>query len=332
MIYWNQAGQRVKKTVDTIVSKIVANELSQDAVDNALRRVMEVKDRHNLRSRPLPRPADAEKLGKKRIYPKEALEVERRSVTLAQNRDGLLPLRKASLPVSVTGVVGVEILANALEEYYKFVPRQRIASARHGNDIFDFEIDRITSHLLGIRTMIIIVTPEVRLSSQLKLISALQAKDIRVIAVLLGYPDTLPRLAGVDAIVLAYCDPAAPNVALLAVADVLAGRGPLGTMPVVPDVKARAGEMKRFNALDVVRAPAGQLPVDIEAPYVAGLAVPYDPTETIKKVQWDFGDGKKAKGLVVERAYASAGRYPVTLTVTDKKGQVTKRTFYALVE
>jgi hypothetical protein len=180
--------------------------------------------------------------------------------------------------------------------------------------------------------MIIIVTPEVRLSSQLKLISALQAKDIRVIAVLLGYPDTLPRLAGVDAIVLAYCDPAAPNVALLAVADVLAGRGPLGTMPVVPDVKARAGEMKRFNALDVVRAPAGQLPVDIEAPYVAGLAVPYDPTETIKKVQWDFGDGKKAKGLVVERAYASAGRYPVTLTVTDKKGQVTKRTFYALVE
>ena len=80
--------------------------------------------------------------------------------------------------------------------------------------------------------------------------------------------------------------------------------------------------------LDIIRAPAGMLPVTIEPPYVAGLAVPSNATFSLKKTVWDFGDGSKSKELRVERAFGAAGRYPVTLTVSDKKEHTTSRTFY----
>jgi len=38
------------------------------------------------------------------------------------------------------------------------------------------------------------------------------------------------------------------------------------------------------------------------------------------KYEWDFGDGTKASGRIVTHAYATAGRYTVTLTVTDSEG------------
>jgi PKD repeat protein len=41
----------------------------------------------------------------------------------------------------------------------------------------------------------------------------------------------------------------------------------------------------------------------------------------ITDYNWDFGDGKKAKGRVVENIYISPGTFTVSLTVVDKIGQ-----------
>src|SRR5436309_13321163 len=41
---------------------------------------------------------------------------------------------------------------------------------------------------------------------------------------------------------------------------------------------------------------------------------------TIASYAWTFGDGATATGAMPTHAYASAGQYPVTLTVTDNLG------------
>lgn len=44
----------------------------------------------------------------------------------------------------------------------------------------------------------------------------------------------------------------------------------------------------------------------------------FDPGGSIIKYTWDFGDGSKGKGSIVEHVYASAGKYQATLRVTDR--------------
>lgn len=333
MLLWNQAGRRVMRTVDVIAGAISDRRIAQETVDAALGRVMRLKQEKELAGRPMPVLKAAEALSKKRAYPEEVYELERRSITLVQNRNTVLPLNKEkSLPVGVTGVAGVDALKGYLEKYLKHVSSQEIVTAKHGGEIFDFEIDRITKHIRGLRTIVVTLTPDMRVSSQTRLISALQGRGIAVIVVLLGYPDTLPKLSGAEAIVLAYCGPERAELTMKAVADVLVGQAPVGVIPLLSEVRARAGAPAAFNVLDIVRAPAGMLPVTIDPPYVAGLAVPYDPTFSLTKTLWDFGDGAKSKELRVDHTFASAGRYPVTLTVQDKKKHSTTRTFYAVVE
>ena len=43
---------------------------------------------------------------------------------------------------------------------------------------------------------------------------------------------------------------------------------------------------------------------------------------SIVSYEWDFGDGKTAKGKEVKHAYDKAGEYTATLTVTDKEGRI----------
>lgn len=45
-----------------------------------------------------------------------------------------------------------------------------------------------------------------------------------------------------------------------------------------------------------------------------------DPDGTVASYAWDFGDGGKATGVKATHAYAAAGTYTVTLTVTDNLG------------
>ena len=47
---------------------------------------------------------------------------------------------------------------------------------------------------------------------------------------------------------------------------------------------------------------------------------------SLKKFEWDFGDGTNADGKEVKHAYKAAGTYTATLTVTDKDGHSGKTT------
>jgi PGF-CTERM protein len=57
-----------------------------------------------------------------------------------------------------------------------------------------------------------------------------------------------------------------------------------------------------------------------------------DDSGTVASYRWAMGDGSVRYGEVVEHQYASAGTYTVTLTVTDREGNVAAETATVVVE
>lgn len=88
----------------------------------------------------------------------------------------------------------------------------------------------------------------------------------------------------------------------------------LGAVLAVP---ATAGAALTAG-LTAAPSPAAPLTVDFAA---SGSAA--DPGRTIVAFSWDFGDGTSGAGPQVSHAYAGAGVFLVTLTVTDDAGVVT---------
>ena len=57
----------------------------------------------------------------------------------------------------------------------------------------------------------------------------------------------------------------------------------------------------------------------------------YDLSDTIESWEWDFGDGNSATGKTTSHAFATEGNYPVSLTVTNKKGKSDTRISFLYV-
>ena len=328
MLYWNSAGDHVMKSVVTIAHAVRAGELSESTIDEALARILRLKTDRQLSTRPLPSAKNAEKLRTKRQYKKQTYEIERRSVTLVQNRGNALPLAgKASLPAGVTGVVGVEELTKAMRKHTKAVIQQPIMTAKYAGEIVSFEVDRIVPYVGDLRTVVCVFTDTQKTAGQRELIHGLKGKGVNVVVVLLGYPNNLPQLIEADAIVLAYCDDAAVSETMKAVSDVLLGRAAISVPAGLQDLETQVGKAEKFRVFDLIRAPAGRLPVTLTPPFEAGFAIPYNPSLAVKKVQWDFGDGKRAKGLDVEHLYKEPGRRPVTVAIGDQQEETTEVRF-----
>ena len=57
-----------------------------------------------------------------------------------------------------------------------------------------------------------------------------------------------------------------------------------------------------------------------------------DPEGQIRRVQWDFGDGKRAKGMTVDHIYPNVGSYTVKLQVFDESLEMAETTLNINVE
>lgn len=328
MVLWRGASQGQMRGIDRVVQAVRDGIIPEGDLEAKVRRVLELKFARRLNARKKVREAEAEKLTKKRDLVARVYEVERRSITVVKNAGNVLPLvEEGSGPVGVTGTVGVEMMKENLEQYMRPVSQQVITTARHLGDITNFEVDRITRHIGGIRTMVCIVTDQLRPESVRYFIQSVKAEGPKVVAVLLGYPRALPCLEDADAIVLAYCDGADPQESLRAVGEVLAGRGAVAVPPLAAPLQARQGEELVFDIADVARTPLGRLPVEISEAWPAGLGVRLDPGLALKDVAWDFGDGRHGKGPRTTHTYAKAGEYTIALRVTDYQKQRQEQDF-----
>ncbi len=335
MVYWRGSDTQVMRAIDRIVQAVEGGVISETSINASLRRVLSLKETMMQMPRETPTERDAGALTRQKRFQELAYEVERRAITLVQNRNQILPLIDGeSTPIGITGVVGVEELYEALEKDYKQITRQRITTARHIGDIQTFEIERVSSRIRGLRTIVCVLTDDLRPQGQLELVQALRDQGARVVLVIIGYPTHLPLLKEADAIVLAYSEGASLGATLRAVAEVLKGEGAMQITPARSDLVLSVGEARVYDALDVVRAPVGHLPITLDAYYTAGLSVAYNPEKMIRRAQWDFGAGgrRNNRDMRVTHSFDAPGRYPVTLTVTDQNRNEFSRTFRVVVE
>lgn len=331
MILWDGAHTQEMRAVDKITAAVLAGRLDEERINEAIRRVLQYKFDRKAAEPAGGVAAEASALEKKRQLAERVMAVEQQAITLVKNDGNILPLREAkSMPVGITGTVGVELLHKPLEKHFEPISQQHISTARHLGEIQDFEIERVTKHIRGIRTVICILGETDRPRGQVRLIRALKGKGVDVVVILLGYPRNLPYLTDADAILLAYCDSSKYGETIAAMADVIVGEGPVGFIPVTREIAVQTGEARTFNAYDFIRVPAGRLPVTLDERFTAGTALPYDPRFTVKRVRWDFGDGANAKEAKAVHTFKSPGNYPVSLAVTTESGDTSHFTFHVV--
>jgi len=322
MLFWERPGVYVMKAVESIVKAVEDEKISEASINVSLTRVLQLKEDLKLRTKKSSRQREVDRLERRKAYPEAARKIERRSLTIVRNNGGVLPLSKErSTPVGITGVIGVSELFDLLEKDLKNVAQQNIATAKHGGEIYDFEIHRLTSRAEGVRTVVIVLTNEIRAQGKVDLIRKLKDIGARVVVILVGYPHTLGDLKEADAIVVVYSDPAAFTASMSAVAEALLGEGSIAVRPPEETLRLSVGTPVALNALEWLRSPPGRLPVTVEPPFVSGAGCSVLTPDAIKKLRWDFGDGVTSKEPMVEHAYKSPGKYTITMTVTSASGE-----------
>lgn len=100
--------------------------------------------------------------------------------------------------------------------------------------------------------------------------------------------------------------------------------GDLDEFAVYPTVVSASDVRERYLLGLANEAPIAAFThtaVDLEASFDASGSS--DPDGTIQSYRWDFGDGSTGEGATAVHAFAGAGTYDVTLTVTDDQGAST---------
>ncbi|WP_254061096.1 PKD domain-containing protein [Clavibacter michiganensis] len=112
-----------------------------------------------------------------------------------------------------------------------------------------------------------------------------------------------------------------------------------GTYTVALTVTDDKGATGRTTASVTVTAPSvNQAPVAAFTSTVANLVASLDastssdPDGTVASYAWAFGDGTTGTGRTTTHAYAAAGTFAVSLTVTDDKGLATTTTSQVTVQ
>ena len=332
MIWIASGSSRAMRTVVEMSEAVRSGALSEELVNVAVQRVWAAKEAAGLAERPRVEKKEADKVVEEARKSDAAYRIERQSITLLQNRGAVLPISSTSAPIGVTGVMGVEELYEPLKDELKNVVMQPIATARHVTRVHDFEIDRLTRKVSGMKTAVCVFSDEVKPPGQVQLIRALKEKGARVVVVYLGHPKDVGYFREADAILLAYPGAGSMKDTMRSIADVLMGQAPIAVLSGERDLQRKVGEPITFNAADVLRSPQGRLPIDLAPVFPLGHAISYDARDQIKKVEWNFGDGAKSKELSTEYAYKAPGRYTVTLTVTDKRARTSSGIFHVMVK
>lgn len=330
MLYWGSNLLPAMRAIELISKLVDDGAIPEERIEESLRRVLGFKQEMGMPTKAVSE-RQAQKISRQKELIEESIQIERRAITLVRNKDNVLPLeKKISGPVGITGVAGVEELHQLISKPLKPVSMQPITTARHIGEIQRFEVERLTKHIKGIRTIICILTDEIRVETQIELVHALKASAPHLVVIYLGNPQGAARLTEADVLLLAYCESIMIGPTMQAMADILLGEGPVAIMPLPDEIRLPVGETRSFNALEILRVPSGRLPVTLSKEFPAGSFARYNPEDAIKRVEWNF-TGKNIKETSVAHTFDTPGTYPVSLTVTDTHDDVQTRTFNVVV-
>lgn len=333
VIFWEGGLEGVMRAVDHLCENVKEGTLTEERINDALNRVLALKFKNLEAAKDAPSLPRARTLDDSKKMRAAALDIERHAITLLKNDHQVLPLTKAlSMPIGVTGVVGVEDFREALEHHIKPIAMQEIKTAQHVGDIEDFEIKRLTQHIEGIRTAICIFTDHQRLSGMVNLVRALKAKKLNVVVIYLGYPKNAPKLFDADAILLGYSSLATQDLTLKAAADVIAGIGPAQVLQIDDDLHLKVGQTRRYRALDTVRTPLGRLPVTLNDTLRYGQRLNQSPQFAIDWARWTIPNVRTGRDAELDHAFSAPGTYPVSLAIKDNLGNESTGTFNIVVE
>jgi beta-N-acetylhexosaminidase len=331
MILWRSAATQPIRAIEFICGAVARGDLSEAAINVTVRRVLNIKAELAKLAAAAAKDRDPHAIDKLDGLLKMVQSVNRHAVTLAHHRPGTLPLvKKISTPVGITGTAGVEELTAALEKPLKQVVEQPIMTAHHIGDIQRFEIKRLTDNLGGINTVVCVLTDQEKIEGQVELVRELKKKVPHVVIVYLGYPAHAAFLGDADAILLGYSTSASVAETMSVMAEALLGTGALGFVDLPETLRLKVNETRTFGIADTVQTPPGRLPLDLNENSKAGTAARYDPTTAVKKAEWDFA-GKRVGKPSVPWTFEAPGEYPVSLTVTDDRGESRTHSFKVVV-
>jgi beta-N-acetylhexosaminidase len=332
MILWRSAATQPVRAIEFICKAVSQGDLSEAAINSAARRVLRVKVEAAKLAAAAAQERDPKALDKLGKLLEVVQAVNRRSITLAHHRTGTLPLiKKISTPVGITGTVGVDELFAALEKPLKQVFEQPIATARHIGDIQRFEIQRLTDNMRGLNTVVCVLTDQEKIEGQVELVRELKKKAARVVVIYLGYPGHAAFLGDADAILLGYSTSSSVTETMTVMAEALLGIGAVGFVDLPETLHLKVNETRTFGIADTVQTPPGRLPLALSEHSKVGTAGRYDPSNAVKKAEWDFA-GKRVGKMSVPWTFETVGEYPVSLTVTDIRGETRVKAFTVQVQ
>jgi len=317
-------------TIGHIVDGVSRREIAEEKLDAAVLRILQLKEKYGLFTAKLPDLNSAARACGQPSSRAVTRDILKRGITLIRNDGEILPLSRGKYnSVCVMGVVGVERMAKILERYWRDVIFfESKAAAYEKWSVSEVDVTNAQELAAGKDLIIVCTYSTGRLPyGQESLVKRLTRLGKPVLLVALGSPYDITFVEGVQACIAVYGPSAAPSLVaanMEYVVEFMFGDCP-AELKHSGEFRGNLDEQISFNARDLVRAPAGRLPLTIGLMYPRSSGL--TSTGFISGARWDFGDGEVADGIAVQHTYQTAGDYTVKVNVSNAVGNVSALSF-----
>jgi len=319
-------------TIGHIVEAVRKGEVSEETVNAAMLRILTYKQKYGLLDAKPQAPVDQTRARAESSNVTAARTILLHAITVLKNDGNVLPLGKGKYQsVFVTGVVGVERMAKALERYRRGVTYLESRAAVYDRwSVPESDITRSESMAKGADLVIVCTYSTNRIPrGQEGLVKHLVPLGKPVLVVALGSPFDIRYIPDVTACITMYGAAASPpfvTAEMESIVGFMFGDCP-GELREPGGLTAKPGQNVQFDAEKLIRMPTGRLPVALGEPFPVGFGLTDGDAGFVSRVKWEFGDGSSADGFSVEHAYEKAGVYTVKALVVNAAGRTCPLTF-----
>lgn len=337
VLYYQGPSNTAGRAIDRIYYAVRHQEIPISLIEEAYERIKRLKDTQftdvslsKKEGREI-RPAELTKPGGD-IFD-DSYYILKNSITMVKNNNDVLPLTKGSVAgIGITGPVGVKELDEALRKYHKNIGLQPMPSSLRLGYLQTFEIERAEKNIGNAPVVICVVVSSLRLAEQEELINRLKEKGSKIVAIVLGHPQAISCAKKADAILIAYADPPAYQIAIKAVAETLVGFPAFRFRSIMHDMVLKPNQPYTFSLKELIAIPPGKLPVSLGKDFPEGASLSFPVETMIKKCEWIIKGKDKFKETSFTYTFPSPGEYTVELQVQGPDKQIQAKTYTLMVK